>query len=114
MQWSLFMDNVYFFLTQPVYILWPRRRPEASEVAAMMSTGMRIIFQSGIQKNLKSLYRGFVPQKFASAQVVQTGITGKQVFSSKRSIQTRLDCVVKPMCPKSAVKINIGTLVQSL
>ena len=35
----------------------------------MMSTGMRTLFQFGLQKNLKSLYQSFVPQKFASAHV---------------------------------------------
>ena len=50
-------------------------------VAAMMSTGMHTFFQSGVQKNLKSLYRSFVPQKFASPYVcVQTGIAGKTSF----------------------------------
>ena len=43
--------------------------PETSEVAAMMSTGMRTFFQSGVQKNLRSLYQSFVPQKFSSAHV---------------------------------------------
>ena len=87
--------------------------PEASELAGMMSTGMRTFFQSGVQKNLKSLYQSFVPQKFASAHVCANKYNRKNKFLV-RSIQTRLDCVVKPLCPKSAVKINIGTLVQSL
>ena len=59
----------------------------------MMSTSIRTFFQSGVQKNLKSLCQSFVLQKFASAHVcVQTDITGETSFSS--SIQTRFDCVV--------------------
>ena len=59
----------------------------------MMSMGIRTFFQSGVQKNLKSLCQRFVLQKFASAHVcVQTNKREKTSFSS--SIQTRFDCVV--------------------
>ena len=71
----------------------------------MMSTGMRTFFQSGVQKNLKSLYQSFVLQKLASAHVC-TDRYNRKNKSVVRSIQTMLDCVVKPLCPKSAVKIN--------
>ena len=47
----------------------------------MMSMGMRTFFQSGAQKNLRSLYQSFVLQKFASAHArANTGITGKTSF----------------------------------
>ena len=85
----------------------------AFEVAAMMSTGTRTFFQSGVQKNLKSLYQKIVPQKFASAHVCENRYNRKNKFLL-RGIQTRLDWVVKPLCPKSAVKINIGILVEPL
>ena len=79
-----------------------------------MSTGMCIpFFQSVVQKNLKSLYQSFVPQKFASVHVRANWYNRKNNFLVQ-SIQTRLDCVVKPLCPKNALKINIGTLAHSL
>ena len=65
--------------------------PEASEVAAMISTGMRTFFQSGVRKNFKSLYQSFVPQKFASAHVCANRYNRKNKFLV-RCIQTRLDC----------------------
>ena len=63
------------------------RGPEASEVAAVMSTGMRTFFQSGVQKNLKSLYQSFVPQKFASTHVCASRYNKENKFLV-RSIQT--------------------------
>ena len=79
----------------------------------MMSTGMRTFCQSGVQKNLKSMCQSFVPQKFPSAHVCANRYNRRNKFLVP-SIKNRLDCVVKPLCPKSAMKINIGTLVQSL
>ena len=65
--------------------------PEASDVAAMMFTGMRSFFQSRVQKNLKSLYQSFVPQTFASAHVCANRCNRKQqVFSSKYPNQVGL------------------------
>ena len=72
----------------------------------MMSTGMRTFFHSRVQKNFKSLYQSFVPQKFASVHVWANRCNSKNKFLV-RSIQTRLDCMVKPLCPKSAAKTNI-------
>ena len=80
----------------------------------MMSTGMCTFFQSGVQKNLKSLYQSFVPQNSLLRMCVCANRYNRKNKFLVRSIQTRLDYVVKPLCPISAVKINIGTLVQSL
>ena len=76
-------------------------------------TAMRTIFSVSGSKNLMSLYQSFVPRKFASAHVYANRYNKNNKFLV-RNIQTRLDYVVKPLCSKSAVKINIGTLVQSL
>ena len=51
--------------------------PEASEVAAMMYA---YFFQSVVQKNLKSLYQSFVPQKFASAHMCANRYNRKNKF----------------------------------
>ena len=71
----------------------------------MMSTGVRTLFKSGVQKNLKSLYQCFVPQKFAFAHVCADR------YDRKNMLKVDLDNVVKLLCPKSDVKIN---MVQSL
>ena len=81
--------------------------PEASEVAAMMSTVCVPFFFSvwGSDKSQVTVSE-FVPQKFASAHVCANRYNRKNKFPV-RSFQTRLDCVVKPLCPKSAKKTNI-------
>ena len=115
-------NNIYYLSKYREFLLRAQRMmsfehilrfggPEASGMAAMISTDMLTFFQSTIQKNLKSLYQSFIRQKSASAHVCANRMTNKFLV---RSIQTRLDCVVKPLCPKIAMKINIGTLVQSL
>ena len=61
--------------------------PEVSKVAAMMSTGMLSFSQSGVQKNHKSLYQSFVPQKFASVHVCANRYNRKNKFSVRSIFQ---------------------------